>query len=180
MAARRKFSADITEQILHDFCSDMSGVDVGKKYGCDYFRTIRRVWLTKYTKQDIDRRFKRLCAIRKLGKLNPMSGRSKELHHRYKPVHYREHGYRWVDCPSWYTGVTDKGKIAEHILVACEAAGITELPMYHVVHHKDERKDNNVPENLEIISRGRHMVIHRWLRHNKKVQRLSRKGVGPK
>lgn len=39
MAAPRKFSDETIQQIVADFHSDMSGVAIGKKYGCDYFRT---------------------------------------------------------------------------------------------------------------------------------------------
>lgn len=180
MPAPRKFSGETVRQILSDFHSDMNGTEIGKKYGCDYFRTIRKVWLTKHAVEDINERFKRLCALHKLGKKNPMFGKVKEQHHNYKAVHITTQGYRAVDAPSWYTGPTDKGKVLEHILVACEAVGITELPAVHVVHHKDENKHNNDPDNLEIMSRGKHMIVHRWLNHKKKVQRLSRKGVGSK
>lgn len=180
MPARKQFSDEVLNQILSDFHSDMSGAEIGKKYECDYFRTVRRIWLSKYTEQDLKQRHRRLSALHKIGNLNPMYGKSGYKHHNYKPVHIDVFGYRKVDAPSWYTGSVDKGKVAEHILVACEAAGLTQLPDGHVVHHKDEDKTNNHPDNLEIMLRGTHMVTHRWLRHRKKVQRLSRKGVGSK
>lgn len=180
MPAKRKFSDETIELILSDFHSDMSGTEVAKQYECDYSKTIRPIWGTRYSPDDVKERHRRLAVKNKTGKSNPMYGKFKEKHHRYKPVHMHSTGYIYVDAPDWYTGPIDKGKAAQHILVACEAAGITQLPEAHVVHHKDEDKLNNHPSNLEIMSRGKHMSKHRWLRYKKKVQRLSRKRVKPK
>lgn len=177
MPAPRKFSEEIVRQILSEFHSDMSGVEIGKKYKCDYSRTVRRVWLSTYSSDDMKERNRRLCSLHKVGNKNPMFGKIKAKHHNYKEIHYSTQGYRWIDCPDWYTGSTDKNKAPEHIVIACEAAGITELPIGCIVHHKDENKLNNHPSNLEIMNRGKHMVTHRWLRYKKKVQRLSREGV---
>jgi hypothetical protein len=181
MPAPRKFSEDTIRNILNDIHSDMSGEEVAKKYGCSYIPTIRKIWMTEYTVEDIDFRFKRLCALRKLGRQNPMFGKFKDKHHRYKKVHITTQGYRSVEAPRWYLGPTDKnGKALEHIIVACFNARIRKLPEFCIVHHKDENKHNNVASNLEIMNRGKHMVTHRWARHKKKVQRLSRKRVDSK
>lgn len=181
MSARRKFSDEERQEILDAFYSDMGKNALGERFNLDYTRTIRRIWMEVYSKEEFDLRTSRLCALHKIGNKNPMYGKHKELHPRYKAVHWHRDGYKIVEAPDWYTGPTDKGrKVLEHIVIACEAAGITELPPIHVVHHKDENKLNNHPDNLEIMSRGKHMVVHRWLRHKKKVQRLSRRGVGSK
>lgn len=180
MPAPRKFSDEVREQLLSSFHSDKSGPEIAKQFGYDFHRTLRKLWLAEFGEEVYRERISRLCRQHKVGTKNPMYGKSKEQHHRYKPVHKKTNGYVHVEVPSWYTGPVDKGKVAEHILIACEAAGLTELPEFHVVHHKDENKKNNHPSNLEIMSRGKHMVTHRWLRHQKKVQRLSRKRVEPK
>lgn len=178
MPAPHKFSEEVTQQILEDFRSDMSGEQVAKKYGVDYFRTIRKVWLTKYTKADIDERFRRLCRLRKIGDKNPMRGKFRARHHRHNPIQYHVQGYRAIAAPRWYEGPTYKSGMAlEHIIVACEKYRIRKLPKLCVVHHKDEDKLNNHPDNLEIMTRAQHMAHHGWIRRRKKVQRLSRKGV---
>lgn len=175
MAAVRKFSAETIQNILKDFHSDLSGEEVGKKYGCSYAPTVQRIWYSVFTKEDMDARFRRLCALRKVGKLNPMYGKTRDKHPRYVTELISTQGYRWVHPPHWYTGATDKQRAPEHIIVACETAGITQLPEFCIVHHKDENKLNNHPCNLEIMNRGQHAATHRWLRHKKKVQRLERK-----
>ncbi len=37
-----------------------------------------------------------------------------------------------------------------------------------VVHHKDENKQNNAPENLMILTRGKHRSLHAQMNKNKK------------
>lgn len=175
MPAPRKFSDEQYKEILALFHSDKSGPDVASLFSCDFHRTIRKIWLAEFGEHLYKERISRLCRIHKVGNKNPMYGRIKDRHPRYTEVTFSTQGYRLVPVPDWYTGPVDKGRVAEHILVACKAAGITELPEAHVVHHKDENKLNNHPDNLEIISRASHMQKHRWIRHKKKVQRLERK-----
>lgn len=179
MPAPRKFSDEVSDRLRESFHSDMSGPEVAREFGYDFHRTVRKFWIKEFGLEAYKSRISRLCRVHKIGTRNPMYGRTKERHPRYLPKRVAC-GYIHIEAPDWYTGTTDKGKAAEHILVACKEAGITQLPEGHVVHHKDEDKWNNSPDNLEIMSRGRHMAIHRWLRHEKKVQRLSREGVGPK
>lgn len=178
MPSPRKFSDEIYREIVEAYHSDDSGQVVAARYGCDYSHTVRKIWLTEYGDDCIRSRFRRMCSVSKTGNLNPMKGNFKEKHPRYKAVHTHSAGYRIIEAPRWYTGPTDKnGKVLEHIIVACREARLRQLPDLHVVHHKDEDKLNNDPSNLQIVSRASHMLVHRWLRHKKKVQRLSRKGV---
>ena len=72
-------------------------------------------------------------------------------------------GYMTVPVPSWYTGRLS-GSICEHILIACQAAGITRLPSGHNVHHIDCNKLNNKPSNLIIVSDRDHRSIHCQMR----------------
>lgn len=72
-------------------------------------------------------------------------------------------GYRVIHRPSWYTG-TGSGRILEHIIVACQSAGITELPAGCVVHHIDGTKLNNEPFNLIILTNKVHQNIHKQIR----------------
>ncbi len=180
MPAPRQFSEKQLRQLLQAFHSDKGGTEVAKQHGISFHPTLRRLWVAEFGEPAYRQRVRRLCRLQQLGTKNSMAGRFGALHPNYKPVHISNFGYRHVDAPEWYTGPVDKGKVAEHILVACQAAGLTELPEFHVVHHKDENKRNNAPANLEIVSRASHAQIHRWARHKRKVQRLSLKGVGSK
>lgn len=180
MPAKRRISEDTRAAIVSDFMSDMNHAAVGKKYGFDYFRTIRPIWAQEFGEAEIKNRHARLSRRSKLGTGNPMSGRTKTKHPRYKAVCYTNNGYRLVEAPDWFTGKLTKGKVLEHLLIACREAGITELPNGYVVHHKDEDKLNNCPSNLEIMTISDHMLLHAHLRYMKKVQRLSREGVESK
>jgi hypothetical protein len=61
--------------------------------------------------------------------------------------------------------ITDQGYVylghqgLEHIVVAEKEAGRKLLPN-EVVHHKDEDRQNNAPENLKIMDRGAHTAYH--------------------
>lgn len=62
--------------------------------------------------------------------------------------------------PEWYTGKTDRGRAAVHMIVYCQAHGLTEIPAGYVVHHKNgDRRDNRI-ENLELMTRADHTRYH--------------------
>lgn len=181
MPAKRKLSAETISRLHELYHSDVNIYAIGKLLGYDYKKTLRPVLVEAYGEQALVERFKRLCAVTKFGKSNPMFGKTGAAHHRWTPRRESSQGYWKIDAPEWYTGLGVSGrKVHEHTIVMCEKLGVTELPSHMVVHHKDGRKLNNHPDNLELLNRGSHMVTHRWMRHRKKVQRLSRKGVGPK
>ena len=54
---------------------------------------------------------------------------------------------------------TTQGKSVHRILV--EKALGRKLGRYEFVHHKDGNKENNKPENLEIITLGKHNAFHK-------------------
>ena len=121
-------------------------------------------------------RYSRSCSKSKIGSKNPMSGKVGMLHHNAKEGTTITNGYKTIFPPSWWVGTLCKGRVYEHILIACERAGLTKLPPKHCVHHLDHNKFNNDPDNLKLMSISEHMKHHMtdyW-----KVQRLSRKGVG--
>ncbi len=104
-----------------------------------------------------------------------MKGKTGMKHHNAVEVGINSAGYKTVFAPDWYSGKRDGNKVYEHILVYCEHNGFAFLPNGMVVHHLDENKQNNHPDNLVLVSIQDHRRIHAWLN---KVQRLSRKGVG--
>lgn len=61
------------------------------------------------------------------------------------------------------------GKVYHHRHIASVKLGRWLLPS-EVVHHIDEHKDNNAPENLEILTASEHMRLHS-LQHGRSVPR---------
>ncbi|SNS05607.1 HNH endonuclease signature motif containing protein [Antarctobacter heliothermus] len=55
----------------------------------------------------------------------------------------------------------------EHRVIAEEKAGRTLRPDEHV-HHKDHDKQNNAPENLEVLPAREHLALHAALRKKSK------------
>lgn len=57
------------------------------------------------------------------------------------------------------TFTLDQGRIREHILVVETKLGRKLLPDEQV-HHKDENKLNNHPDNLEVLTNSEHQKLH--------------------
>lgn len=68
-------------------------------------------------------------------------------------------GYRYIYKPSHPRAKTHGGYVGEHVLVMEQALGRLLLDD-ELVHHKDENRLNNNPDNLEVTSRSRHAQIH--------------------
>ena len=82
-----------------------------------------------------------------------------------------------VNVPDWWEGSRKASKYLEHIIVGCAKYGLTKPKKGYVFHHIDDDKLNNDPDNLEMMTISAHMKHHS---SERKVQRLSRKGVGSK
>jgi len=167
---------DVNEwkEIIELFHSDYGVNTICKKYNRDY-STIKKIWLTEYHEGQFKARTSRLCRLHKIGEKNPMHGKTGMLHHNAVENETSSAGYKMVFAPNWYSGKRDGNKVYEHIIVYCEHNGYAFLPKGMVVHHLDEDKQNNHPDNLILVSIQDHRRIHAQLN---KVQRLSRKGVG--
>ena len=68
--------------------------------------------------------------------------------------------YIMVIAPNDYPGKKYRGKYCyEHYLVYWQAFGV--IPKDdEIIHHKDENKHHNVPENLELLKRKEHSTLH--------------------
>lgn len=162
------------KEIVELFDSDLGVQAIMQKYNRDYY-TIKKIWLTCYNEKQFKARTSRLCRLHKIGDKNPMKGKIGLKHHNSVEKSTDSNGYIQVFAPDWYLGARDGNKVYEHIIVYCEHNGFASLPKGMVVHHLDENKQNNHPDNLVLVSIQDHRRIHAWLN---KVQRLSRNGVG--
>jgi hypothetical protein len=112
--------------------------------------------LPKYVR---DERYSKINHYAKL-KSNPMLGKTKEQHHNSKDVVIVS-GYRTVWAPDWWEGLMPKGnRVFEHQLNWAIAAKTTKVPDGCVIHHIDENKENNHPDNLICLTRRQHAQIH--------------------
>jgi hypothetical protein len=71
-------------------------------------------------------------------------------------------GYVLVLCPE-HPRASAKGYVAEHILVAEAIIGRSLLP-HEIVHHDNEYRDDNRPQNLIVMSQAEHVRLHTWRR----------------
>lgn len=126
-----------------------------------------RMWYNREYSKEFRKARKRYNYRRsKLGDKNPMFGKTGEQHHYYKGSISDCKGYRIILKPAWYTGRTKSKHIFEHHKVYCEDRGLTEVPEGYHIHHLDENKENNAPENLIMLSAGDHNRLHNWLKKN--------------
>jgi len=96
----------------------------------------------------------------KQGNQNPMHGKFRELHHRYKGVIDGYDGYLIILKPDWFTGHPNSNHVPHHQVVFCEYAGMTEIPEGFHVHHIDGDKTNNFISNLALVAISAHRKIH--------------------
>lgn len=88
----------------------------------------------------------------KAGPLNPMYGKKAEQHPNYKGAVKDGHGYLQIKRNGKYVFV--------HRIVMAEILGLSELPPEMEVHHIDEVKTNNDPDNLALVTPGGHRQLH--------------------
>ena len=98
------------------------------------------------------------------------NGRTKEKHPRYTGGRHLQkfkdskEPYWMVMKPEWYTGAKNTRYIPEHVVIACKAMNITELPKALVVHHCDQNHFNNDFGNLVIMPKSAHSSLHAKLK----------------
>ncbi len=91
-----------------------------------------------------------------------------DLRRRSRSPNWRGGSYKIRSSNTWYTyapqhpRANDSGSVPTHILAA-EARIGRYLGDREVVHRLDKNRDNNEPENLCVMLRGEHLVLHRVL-----------------
>jgi len=68
-------------------------------------------------------------------------------------------GYLRVRPPEGYSGKTSYGRVLEHRLVVEQRLGRL-LRADEIVHHRNGRREDNRPENLEVMTRRQHPPAH--------------------
>lgn len=87
------------------------------------------------------------------------AARQREAHHAWNDGRYVDaSGYVRLNMPD-HPLAYESGYVLEHHLVAYELLGRRLLPN-EVVHHKDENRENNSPENLAVMTRSAHISLH--------------------
>jgi hypothetical protein len=97
----------------------------------------------------------------KVGQKNPMSGKTAEKHHNFKGrLTCDPDGYILVLKPHWYMGRADSKHVYEHQVIMAQMLGLSEVPEGMCVHHIDEDKTNNDPNNLALVTAEGHQRLH--------------------
>lgn len=82
-------------------------------------------------------------------------------HHNWKGGAYKHSdGYIYEYAPNHRDSAKGKGYVLQHRLVMERVLG-RPLVIGEIVHHKNEIKDDNRPENLSLTSRSPHAAGHK-------------------
>ena len=169
------------KEAVNAFYTDAPIRQVATDLKADY-TTIRDFWIREFGDEAYRERKRRLKSRATSGENHwhyGMRGRESPL---YNPDsrYLSTQGYWVVKAPEWWTGNTDdSNRVLEHRVVCAEKLGLTEIWENYEVHHIDEDKTNNDPDNLYMIHKFEHARLHVEGRLAEKVQRLSQVGVGP-
>ena len=93
-------------------------------------------------------------------------------HHFYKSGYTLAQGYRLVNLPldSPFRCMADKhGRCREHRLVMAKKLGRVLKP-WEIVHHKNRKRDDNRPSNLELVSSTLHRFVISMEQHIDKLE----------
>ncbi len=117
---------------------------------------------------------KRLAAVRyhlsKVGTKNPMKGKTREQHPNWMGA---------VDDGYGYLTILHEGKRQfVHRIVMAQALGLSELPQDLAVHHIDGDPKNNALDNLALVTKRGHRMIHTLQKSTAEELFLKRATIG--
>lgn len=114
--------------------------------------------------------FKALSKLRysrsKMGKKNPMQGKTGDQHPRW--VGEVKDGYGYLTC------LVDGKRVFVHRHVMAKALGLKELPTKFDVHHINDNTEDNHLDNLALTTKVGHVAIHSRQRMDSKALRLKK------
>ena len=143
-------------ELLLDFSKRYQDISKETGVGRDVVARLAKTLSPEIRKE----RYSKINHYAKLGAKNPMTGKTQLQHHNAKDVIIAS-GYRTVWAPDWWEGYFPKGnRVFEHQLNWAIAAKTTKVPEGCIIHHIDENKDNNHPDNLICLTRRQHAQIH--------------------
>ena len=155
-----KTSDELVQKIMQAMRQDFSlrYADLAKMFGVSEW-LVSELARKHLTKEERQKRYSEINRYAKL-KSNPMTGKTRSSHHNSK-VDVVVSGYVTEWAPEWWTGKMPKGnRVHTHQRVWCESNDKTEVPYGMIIHHIDEDKFNNSPENLICLTRREHAQIH--------------------
>ena len=101
------------------------------------------------------------------GDKHPLWGRRGEAGVNYRGGVTHRRGYVLLLRPGWYTGMgSGRGGVQyveEHRLVVCQQLGLSKIPDGWHVHHCDGTRHNNSFDNLVLLLKADHTLLHNTL-----------------
>ena len=172
-----KTSKELESKIVEELKSGLLVKDIMAANNISY-SVVSRLAKTFLTEDEISARYSFSCKQGKLGSKNPMYGKKGELHHNHTKDDSFCAGYKTCFAPDWWEGKKIRsGRIYLHHFIWASYYKQKSIPKGCVIHHIDCNKFNNAITNLQLLTISEHMQLHAQIR---KVQRLSREGVGSK
>lgn len=90
----------------------------------------------------------------------PMFGRKGPLHPRWKGGITRRRGKVYIYQPDHPRA--DRGGYVKRAILVWEEAHGQPVPEGAIIHHNNEIKDDDRPENLLAMSQSLHVRLHKW------------------
>lgn len=149
------------EQVKELFeTTSLTYTQIAKQLGMTY-KQVFGIVHRNYSNERIHERKVGNYRTSKTGEKNPYFGVRGDEHPHWKGGEVSDgKGYLMSSKPDWYTGRKGSKYVFTHVLVVCEALGLTELPAGWNVHHIDGNKTNNCLNNLALLTLPAHLRLH--------------------
>lgn len=154
---RSKHRAELKIEVLQYWDSDVSLQQIAKLVSCRQ-PTVKSIFTQAYGAEAVMSRKRRLYSLSKIGVLNPMTGKSGNLHHNFQGRASDSKGYYTVTTPKW-CGKTTK-RVYEHHVVWALGQGVDRVPEGYTIHHIDGNPGNNEFSNLVCMTPSAHTKLH--------------------